>query len=181
MSVTHSASHELMRAPYSIVKSSQFAIIHSSVHRHPDAQPHPLSLPEEHAPARPLHAQPQGRDAAGHLHRTEDGRQLRGAHQAGVQEGQFVSGQITEYFWCQSQRFVDIDLVVPLLAHFYLGIGQVRRSGTLSAIRLFPRFCKMFSESSTVVMQVPCCPGKPGELSENCLPNLQNDLMAGSV
>ena len=42
---------------------------------------------------------------------------------------------------------------------------------TLSAIRLFPRFCKMFSESSTVVIQLPCCPGKQGELSENCFQN----------
>ena len=54
-------------------------------------------------------------------------------------------------------------------------------SSTLSAIRAFPRFCKMFSESSTVVMQRPCCPGKQGELSENCLQNLRNDLMVESV
>ena len=39
----------------------------------------------------------------------------------------------------------------------------------------------MFSDSSTVVMQLPCCPGKQGELSENCLQNLRNDLMADSV
>ena len=35
------------------------------------------------------------------------------------------------------------------------------------------RFCKMFSESSTVVLQLPCCPGKQGELSQfftNLLP-----------
>ena len=37
---------------------------------------------------------------------------------------------------------------------------------TLSAIRSFPRFCKMFSESSTVVMQLPCCPGKQGRRLE---------------
>ena len=43
---------------------------------------------------------------------------------------------------------------------------------TLSAIRLFPRFCKMFSESSTIVTQLPCCPHKQGELSKNCLQNL---------
>ena len=30
-------------------------------------------------------------------------------------------------------------------------------------------------------MQLPCCPGKQGELSENCLQNLRNDLMAESV
>ena len=30
-------------------------------------------------------------------------------------------------------------------------------------------------------MQVPCSPGKQGELSENCLQNLRNDLMADSV
>ena len=37
-----------------------------------------------------------------------------------------------------------------------------------SAIRSFPRFCKMFSESSTIVMQLPYCLGKQGELSKNC-------------
>ena len=52
---------------------------------------------------------------------------------------------------------------------------------TMSAIRLFARFCEMFSEISTVVMQLPCCPGKQGELSEKCLQNLRNDLMAKSV
>ena len=52
---------------------------------------------------------------------------------------------------------------------------------TLSTIRSFPRFCKMFSESSTIVMQLPYCLGKQGELSENCLQNLRNDLMADSV
>ena len=31
---------------------------------------------------------------------------------------------------------------------------------TLSAIRSFPRFCKMFSKSSTVVMQLHCYLGK---------------------
>ena len=31
---------------------------------------------------------------------------------------------------------------------------------TLSAIRLLPRFCKMSSESSTVVMQLLSCQGK---------------------
>mmetsp|Transcript_5625 Transcript_5625/g.21749 ORF Transcript_5625/g.21749 Transcript_5625/m.21749 type:complete len:375 (+) Transcript_5625:835-1959(+) len=31
---------------------------------HPDAQPDPLGLPAQHAPARPLHAQPQGRPPA---------------------------------------------------------------------------------------------------------------------
>ena len=54
---------------------------------------------------------------------------------------------------------------------------------TLSAIRSFPRFCKQFSESSTFVMQLPCCLGKlqvRGTL-ENCLQNLGNELMAGSV
>ena len=54
-------------------------------------------------------------------------------------------------------------------------------SSTLSDIRLFPRFCKMFSESCTVIMQLPCCPGKQGELSENGLQNLRNDLMTESV
>ena len=44
-----------------------------------------------------------------------------------------------------------------------------------------PRLCKMFSESSTVVMQLPCCPGKQGELSGNGLQKLRNDLMAESV
>ena len=52
---------------------------------------------------------------------------------------------------------------------------------TLSAIRLFRRFCKQFSESS------PCLPGQQRsciifvELSENILQNLGNDLMANSV
>ena len=39
----------------------------------------------------------------------------------------------------------------------------------------------MFSESSTVVVQLPYCLGKQGELSENCLHILGNDLMAESV
>ena len=39
----------------------------------------------------------------------------------------------------------------------------------------------MISESSTIVMQLPCCQGKQGELSENYLQNLRNDLMAESV
>ena len=39
----------------------------------------------------------------------------------------------------------------------------------------------MFSESSTVVMQLPCCPGKQGKVSEICFQNLQNDLMVESV
>ena len=39
---------------------------------------------------------------------------------------------------------------------------------TLSAIRSFPRFRKLFSDSSTIVMQLPCCPGKEEELSEKC-------------
>ena len=37
------------------------------------------------------------------------------------------------------------------------------------------RFCKMFSESSPgcwAVLQLPCCPSKQGELSENLLQNL---------
>ena len=50
-------------------------------------------------------------------------------------------------------------------------------ASTLSAIRSFPRFCKMFSESSTVIMLLP----RQGELSEICLQNLWNDLMAESV
>ena len=52
---------------------------------------------------------------------------------------------------------------------------------TLSAIRMFPRFCKMFSESSTVVTQLPCCPGKQVQLSENLLQTLQNDLTVDSA
>ena len=34
------------------------------------------------------------------------------------------------------------------------------------------RCCKMFSGSSTVVLELPCCQGKQWELSENCLQNL---------
>ena len=34
------------------------------------------------------------------------------------------------------------------------------------------RFCKMFSEGSTVVLQLPSYPGTQGELSGNCLQNL---------
>ena len=45
----------------------------------------------------------------------------------------------------------------------------------------FPGFVIFFSESSTIVMQLPCCPGKQGELSENCLQNLRNNLMAERV
>ena len=39
----------------------------------------------------------------------------------------------------------------------------------------------MFSESSTIVMQLPFCPGKQGELPEIFLQNLRNDLMADSA
>ena len=42
---------------------------------------------------------------------------------------------------------------------------------------MFRRFCKLFSESSTgrwAIVQLPCCPSKQGELSENILANLQN-------
>ena len=52
---------------------------------------------------------------------------------------------------------------------------------TLSAIRMFCRFCKPFSISS------PCLPGQQGscittvELSENILQSLGNDLMADNV
>ena len=38
-------------------------------------------------------------------------------------------------------------------------------------------FCKLFSDNSTgrwVVLQLPCCPNKQGELSENILQNLRN-------
>ena len=51
---------------------------------------------------------------------------------------------------------------------------------TLSAIRSFPRFCEQFSESSTVGF-VYSHKGKEGELSDNYLQNLENDLMADSV
>ena len=53
-----------------------------------DAQPDPLGVPAEHAAAGPLHAQPQGRDAPGHLHRAANRRKLRRPHQARIQEGQ---------------------------------------------------------------------------------------------
>ena len=53
-----------------------------------DAQPDPLGVPAEHAAAGPLHAQPQGRDAPGHLHRAAHRRKLRRPHQARIQEGQ---------------------------------------------------------------------------------------------
>ena len=39
---------------------------------------------------------------------------------------------------------------------------------TVWGVRLWKRFCKMFSESSTghlAVLQLPCCPNKQGELS----------------
>ena len=42
-------------------------------------------------------------------------------------------------------------------------------------------FANNFFERSTVHMQLFCCLGKQGELSENCLQNLGNDLMADSV
>ena len=47
--------------------------------------------------------------------------------------------------------------------------------------QVIPQVFEQFSESSTVVMQLPCCLGKQGELSENCLQNLENDLMADSL
>ena len=65
-----------------------------------------------------------------------------------------------------------------------------KRSGNISKFRefnmlvytgwgghLFRRFCNMSSESSTgywAVLQLPCCPSKKGELSENLLQNLRN-------
>ena len=72
---------------------------------------------------------------------------------------------------------------VTMLAQFVSGtlVSDFHSTCTLSAIRSFPKFGKMFSESSTIVMQLPCCPGKQGELSEYCLQNLRNDLMAHSV
>ena len=42
---------------------------------------------------------------------------------------------------------------------------------------LFRRFCKLFSDSSTVcwaILQLPCCPSKQGELLKNTLQNLWN-------
>jgi len=49
---------------------------------------------------------------------------------------------------------------------------------------LFQRFCKVFSESSPRgwdVLQLPCCPGKKKELSENMLQNLRNMLLSQTV
>ena len=47
---------------------------------------------------------------------------------------------------------------------------QPNRKCLLRTGRYFgKRFCNMFSVSSTVVLQLPCCPGKQGELLENCL------------
>jgi hypothetical protein len=52
---------------------------------HPDAQPHPLRLPAQHAPARPLHTQPQGGPAAGDraaaAHPARPGEAAARAHQ----------------------------------------------------------------------------------------------------
>ena len=79
------------------------------------------------------------------------------------------------------QKFIGVDEGGHLQIHGAKKLSWTRYSVafntysvttcTLSAIRTFPRFCKLFSESSTVVMQLPCCPvkqGEPGELSENC-------------
>ena len=80
----------------------------------------------------------------------------------------------------RQQRSLEDKLVSPCEIQIYrLCVRCVLC--TLSAIRLFPRFCKLFFESSTVVMQPPFCPGKQEELSENCLQNLRNNLMAESV
>ena len=52
---------------------------------------------------------------------------------------------------------------------FFLLISLI---STESAARLLKRFCNMFFESSTArwaVLQLPCCLGKQGELSENSL------------
>ena len=49
---------------------------------------------------------------------------------------------------------------------------------------LLKRFCKMFSESSPgrwAVLRLLCCPSKPGELSENILPNLFHSLTSQTV
>ena len=50
--------------------------------------------------------------------------------------------------------------------------------------RSWEMFCKMFSESSPgrwAVLQLPCCPSKEGELSENIIQNLSHDLMNNLV
>ena len=74
-----------------------------------------------------------------------------------------------------------------MISLIYLGIDELIFVLILaaviihSAIRLFRRLCKQFSESS------PCLPVQQGscitnvELSENILRNQGNDLMADSV
>ena len=50
-------------------------------------------------------------------------------------------------------------------------------STTVWGVNLFQRFCNMYSESSPghwAVLQLPRCPSKEGELSENILQNLLN-------
>ena len=63
---------------------------------------------------------------------------------------------------------------------YYQNSRSILANNTRSGFSLGKGFCKMFSEISTVVIQLACCPGKQGELSENCLQNLPNDLMAES-
>ena len=48
---------------------------------------------------------------------------------------------------------------------------KMSQSITWRGRSLGKRFCKMFSESSTVVLPLPCCPGKQADLSENCCQN----------
>ena len=48
-------------------------------------------------------------------------------------------------------------------------------------IRLSRRFCKQFSESSTVVLQLPCFLSRHGELTWNCLQNLIDNHMGQFV
>ena len=65
-----------------------------------------------------------------------------------------------------------------------LNVSFICWCNTVRGSNLFWRFCEMFIESSTgrsAVLQLPCCPSKQRELSENVLQNLRNKLPPHTV
>ena len=55
----------------------------------------------------------------------------------------------------------------PYLAYSKMSPKTYSKIITRLGFYLEKRLSKLFSESSTVEMQLPCCPGKQGGLSEN--------------
>ena len=57
----------------------------------------------------------------------------------------------------------DVDGSV---AHLKCEAYAPKRKNTRTGLFLVKMFCRMFSESSTVELQLACCPGKQGEFSK---------------